>query len=130
MEQATGAEVVALVQEDRLARSEEAVFQWVVVEAGAVRSRAACGAEARAPAAMAAGFLRETVVAWPALQSVEGQRMVLAAMLPLADGTKAVPRSGFGPRLIYLVGGEDEDEVTISSVDYDPQAASWTQLPA
>ena len=127
-EQATGAEVVALVQEDRLvARSEEAVFQWVRRwwEAGA-RPEAELLAVLRHVrfAVMAAGFLRETVVAWPALQSVEGQRMVLTAMLPLADGTKVVPRSGFGPRLIYLVGGVGEGGTEM----YAPQNASWTQL--
>ena len=72
-EQATGAEVVALVQEDRLvARSEEAVFQWVKRwwEAGA-RPEAELLAVLRHVrfAAMAEAFLRETVVAWPALDS-------------------------------------------------------------
>ena len=127
-EQATGAEVVALVQEDRLvARSEEAVFQWVRRwwEAGA-RPEAELLAVLRHVrfAVMAGGFLRETVVAWPALQSVEGQRMVLTAMLPLADGTKVVPRLGFGSRLIYLVGGVGEGGTEM----YAPQNASWTQL--
>ena len=74
-EQATGAEVVALVQEDRLvARSEEAVFQWVRRwwEAGA-RPEAELLAVLRHVrfAAMAAAFLRETVRAWPALGSAE-----------------------------------------------------------
>ena len=100
-EQATGAEVVALVQEDRLvARSEEAVFQWVKRwwEAGA-RPEAELLAVLRHVrfAVMAAGFLHETVVPWPALQSVEGQRMVLTAVLLAADDTKVVPCSGFGP---------------------------------
>ena len=108
-EQATGAEVVALVQEDRLvARSEEAVFQWVRRwwEAGA-RPEAELLAVLRHVrfAAMAAGFLRETVIAWPALSSAEARGMLLNAVAPTVDGTKAVPRSGFGPRLIYLVGG-------------------------
>ena len=84
-EQATGAEVVALVQEDRLvARSEEAVFQWVRRwwEAGA-RPEAELLAVLRHVrfAAMAAAFLRETVGAWPALSSVEGQRMLFNAVL-------------------------------------------------
>ena len=131
-EQATGAEVVALVQEDRLvARSEEAVFQWVKRwwEAGA-RPEAELLAVLRHVrfAAMAAAFLRETVVAWPALSSAEARGMLLNAVAPTVDGTKAVPRSGFGPRLVYLVGGDGTDGVPISSVEmYDPQAASWTQ---
>ena len=131
-EQATGAEVVALVQEDRLvARSEEAVFQWVKRwwEAGA-RPEAELLAVLRHVrfAAMAAAFLRETVIAWPALSSAEARGMLLNAVAPTVDGTKAVPRSGFGPRLVYLVGGDGTDGVPISSVEmYDPQAASWTQ---
>ena len=131
-EQATGAEVVALVQEDRLvARSEEAVFQWVRRwwEAGA-RPEAELLAVLRHVrfAAMAAAFLRETVIAWPALSSAEARGMLLNAVAPTVDGTKAVPRSGFGPRLVYLVGGDGTDGVPISSVEmYDPQAASWTQ---
>ena len=130
-EQATGAEVVALVQEDRLvARSEEAVFQWVKRwwEAGA-RPEAELLAVLRHVrfAAMAAGFLRETVCAWPALRSAEGQNMVLTAVLLAAEGTKVVPRSGFGPRLIYVVGGSSDDERLSTTELYDPQAASWTQ---
>jgi N-acetylneuraminic acid mutarotase len=128
---ATGAEVVALVQEDRLvAKSEEAVFQWCVRwwEAGE-RPEAELLAVMKHVrfAAMAEGFLRETVVPWPALRSAEGQRMVLTAVLPAVGDTKSVPRSGFGPRLIYLVGGHVGG--AISKVElYDPQVASWTQL--
>ena len=130
-EQATGAEVVALVQEDRLvARSEEAVFQWVKRwwEAGA-RPEAELLAVLRHVrfAAMAAAFLRETVIAWPALSSAEARGMLLNAVAPTVDGTKAVPRSGFGPRLVYLVGGGGTYGVPISVEMYDPQAASWTQ---
>ena len=55
--------------------------------------------------AMATGSLRETVGAWPTLDSKEGKEMLFNALLPLADGTKPVPRLGFGPRLIYVVGG-------------------------
>ena len=77
--------------------------------------------------AMAAGFLRETVGAWPALRSAEAQRMLFNALLPLADGTKAVLRSGFGPHLIHVVGGSgsDTDGARLSKLDlYDPQNAS------
>jgi N-acetylneuraminic acid mutarotase len=129
---ATGAEVMALVQEDRLvATSEEAVFQWCVrwweagerpeVELLAVMKHVRF-------AAMAEGFLRETVVPWSALRSVEGQNMVLTAMLPALGDTKSVPRSGFGPRLIYLVGGQPSGGALSMVELYDPQAASWTQL--
>ena len=120
------------MQEDRLvARSEEAIFQWVRRwwEAGG-RPEAELLAVMRHVrfAAMAEGFLRETVGAWPALSSVEGKQMLLNAVLPFVGGPRPVPRSGFGPRLIYVVGGEGEDGETISAVElYDPQAASWTQ---
>ena len=80
-------------------------------------------------AVMAEGFLRETVIAWPALRSVEGQNVVLTALLPLAGGTKPVQRSGFGPRLTYVVGGSGAGGERLSAVElYDPQAASWNQL--
>eukprot|EP00964_Phaeocystis_antarctica_P008768 scaffold4753_cov58-Phaeocystis_antarctica.AAC.2 len=129
---ATGAEVVALVQEDRLvAKSEEAVFQWIQRwwEAGE-RPEAELLAVMKHVrfAAMAAGFLRDTVIAWPALGSAEARGMLLNAMVPAVDGTKVVPRSGFGPRLIYVVGGCG-DSGRHSRVElYDPQATSWTQL--
>jgi len=121
------------VQEDRLvARSEEAVFQWVKRwwEAGA-RPEAELLAVLRHVrfAAMAEAFLRESVVPWPALGSAEARGMLLTAVLPAVGGAKAVPRSGIGPRLIYLVGGEGEGGRPISTTElYDPQAASWTQL--
>jgi len=128
---ATGAEVLTLVQEDRLVtKSEEAVFKWCVRW---WEARERPEAELLAVmkhvrfAVMAEGFLRETVVPWPALRSAEGQRMVLTAVLPAVGDTKSVPRSGFGPRLIYLVGGHGQG--AISKVElYDPQVASWTQL--
>ena len=78
-------------------------------------------------AVMAAGFLRETVGAWPGLCSVEGKQVLFNAMVPALGGTKMVPRSGCGPRLIYVVGGEGADG-KLSTVElFDPQAASWTQ---
>jgi N-acetylneuraminic acid mutarotase len=49
-------------------------------------------------------------------------------MLLTVGDTKAVPRSGFGPRLIYLVGGYVEGW-PLSTVElYDPRNASWTQV--
>ena len=95
-EQATGAQVVALVQEDRLvAKSEEAVFQWVKRwwDAGA-RPEAELLAVLRHVrfAVMAEGFLRESVVPWPALGSAEARGVLFNAMLPLADGARPVPR--------------------------------------
>ena len=54
--------------------------------------------------------------------------MLFNAVLPAVDGAKPVPRSGFGPRLIYVVGGSGEGG-RLSTVElYDPQNASWTQV--
>ena len=79
--------------------------------------------------AMAAEFLRETVGVWPALRSAEAQSMLFNAVLPAVDGTKPVPRSGFGPRLIYVVGGYSDGEDALTVVElYDPQNSSWRQL--
>ena len=64
-------------------------------------------------AAMAAGFLRETVGAWPALRFEEAKHMLFNAVLPALDGVRPVPRSGFGPRLIYVVGGQEEADEAI-----------------
>ena len=129
---ATGAEVLALVQEDRLvAKSEEAVFQWCVRwwEAGG-RPEVELLAVMKYVrfAAMAEGFLRGTVVPWPALGSMEARNMLLTAVLPAVGVTKAVSRLGFGPRLIYVVGGFDDDGMLSTMELYDPQNASWTQL--
>ena len=129
-EQATGAEVVALVQEDRLvARSEEAVFQWVRRwwEAGA-RPEAELLAVLRHVrfAAMAEGFLRETVRAWPPMGicGSEGHALECGAALGRHEGGAAL---GLWARLIYLVGGVGEGGRLSTTELYDPQAASWTQ---
>ena len=102
-EQATGAEVVALVQEDRLvARSEEAVFQWVKRwwEAGA-RPEAELLAVLRHVrfAAMAEAFLRESVVPWPALDSRDGRDLLFNAMVPAVYRMKPASAGGAQVRL-------------------------------
>jgi N-acetylneuraminic acid mutarotase len=129
---ATGAEVLALVQEDRLvAKSEEAVFQWCVRwwEAGE-RPEAELLAVMKHVrfAVMAEGFLREKVGAWPALGSAEARGVLFNAVLPTLGGAKVVARLGFGPRLIYLVGGEGEGGRFSTVQLYDPQNASLKQL--
>ena len=130
---ATGAEVLALVQDNRLVvKSEETVFrscvQWWEAAERPEAELLAVMKHVRF-AVMAEEFLRETVGAWPALQSTEVQSMLSNAVLPAVDGTKVVPRSGFGPRLIYVVGGSDEYDEMVSTMElYDLQNASWTQL--
>merc|ERR1712086_1041432 len=47
--------------------------------------------------------------------------------MPAVGGTKTVLRLGFGPRLIYVVGGPGGGARSTVQL-YDPQNASWTQL--
>ena len=129
---ATGAEVLMLVQEDGLvAKSEEAVFQWCVRwwEAAARPETELLAVMKHVRfAAMAAGFLRETVGVWPALGSAEAKDMLFNTIVPAVDGVKPVRRWGFGPRLIYVVGGIGEGGALGTAELYDPQNASWKQL--
>jgi hypothetical protein len=102
-----------------VARSEEAVFQWVRRwwEAGA-RPEAELLAVLRHVRfeAMALGFLRETVRVWPPmLGSAEANEVLWNEVLPVFGGARPVPRSGFGPRLSYVVGGEGEGDEAISA---------------
>ena len=106
---ATGAQVLTLVQEDRLvAKSEEAVFQWITrwwEAAKRPEPELLAVMKHMRFAVMAEGFLRETAAVWPALGSAEAQRILSNAVLPAADGAKVVQRSGCGPRLVYVMGG-------------------------
>ena len=134
LQSASGAQVLALVQEDGLvAKNEEAVFQWVVRwwEA-AKRPEAELLAVMKHVrfAAMDAGFVEATVKAWPALDS--SLHLVLGSYLDAANGNVHVlPRSGFGPRLVYTLGGgnDEDDGEFLSTVDvYDPRTDAWKQV--
>ena len=131
---ASGSQVLALVQEERLtAKNEEAVFVWIARwwEA-AERPEAELMAVLKHLrfATMAEGFLRDTVRAWPALLSVEGQDVLHASLAPVLGGVQLLPRLGFGPRRIYLVGGyECDGEEVVSTVQvYDPVLDSWCEV--
>jgi N-acetylneuraminic acid mutarotase len=130
LQSASGAQVLALVQEDRLvAKNEEAVFQWVVRwwEA-AERPEAELLAVMKHVrfADMDTGFVQTTVRAWPALDSKEGRDIILDAVL---DAGCALRRSGFGPHLVYVLGGSDPDNSELSMVHaYDPRTDAWKQL--
>jgi len=130
LQSASGAQVVALVQEDRLvAKNEEAVFQWVVRwwEAGK-RPEAELLAVMKHVrfADMDTGFVQTTVRAWPALDSKEGRDIILDAVFGAGC---ALRRSGFGPRLVYVLGGSDADCTSLSMVHaYDPRTDAWKQL--
>ena len=99
---ASGAQVLALVQEDWLvAKSEEAVFKWVVRwwEAGERPVAELLSAMRHVRfAAMEAGFVQTTVQVWPALRSLEASDIIVGSFL---DAGHALPRLGLGPRLVY-----------------------------
>ena len=130
LQSASGAQVLALVQEDGLAaKSEEAVFQWVVRwwEAGErpVAELLAVMKHVRF-AAMDVGFVQTTVRAWPALDSREGRDIILGSFL---DAGHSLLRSGFGPRLVYVLGGANGNDEWQSTVEvYNPLTDAWKQL--
>ena len=124
---ASGAQVLALVQEDELvAKNEEAVFQWVARWQEAAKPTEAELLAAMKHvrfAAMDAGFLQTTVRAWPALKSMEGRDLLFDSLL---DAGHALPRTGYGPRLVYVLGGMNEADEDLCTVDvYDPRTNAW-----
>ena len=131
---ASGAQVLALVQEDRLvAKSEEAVFRWIVRWQEAVQPTEvellAVMKHVRF-AAMDVDFVQATVKAWPALDSKEGRDSILGSYMDAAKGG-ALPRSGFGPRLVYVLGGKRAVPKTSSSsvVEvYNPLTDAWKMV--
>eukprot|EP00964_Phaeocystis_antarctica_P006404 scaffold3464_cov66-Phaeocystis_antarctica.AAC.2 len=130
---ASGAQVLALVQEEMLvAKNEEAVFVWIVRwwEA-AKRPEAELVAVLKHVrfATMEEGFLRDTVRAWPALLSAAGQRVLSKSVAPVVGGLQPLWRLGFGPRRIYLVGGAEGSGEEVSTVRaYDPALDSWCEV--
>ena len=129
---ASGAQVLALVQEELLvAKNEEAVFVWIARwwEAGK-RPEAELMAVLKHVrfATMAEGFVRDTVRAWPALLSAGGQGVVDMSLAPVAGGVQPSPRLGFGPRRIYLVGGSNGEEARSTVLAYDPALDSWCEV--
>jgi hypothetical protein len=129
---ASGAQVLALVQEELLvAKNEEAVFVWIARwwEAGK-RPEAELMAVLKHVrfATMAEGFVRDTVRAWPALLSAGGQGVVDTSLEPVVGGVQPSPRLGFGPRRIYLVGGSNGEGVFSTVLAYDPALDSWCEV--
>eukprot|EP00964_Phaeocystis_antarctica_P149956 scaffold117233_cov69-Phaeocystis_antarctica.AAC.1 len=128
---ASGSQVLALVQEERLvAKNEEAVFMWIARwwEA-AERPEAELMAVLMHVrfATMAEGFLRDTVRAWPALLSEEGQGVLQTSLTPGVGGVQPLRRLGFGPRRVYLMG-EGEAEAVSTVWAYDPALDSWCEV--
>jgi len=140
IEDATLAQVQALVADDRLtAKSEEAVFSAV-----------ARFAEAKQPAEadllgllrnvrfsqMSKAFLNQTVQYWPPLETMSGQRLLFQMVAPLVSGPAQQPRQGFGGRFLYVLGGSTTQTASnrLSTVDiYDTATSTWaagTPLPA
>ena len=127
---ASGAQVLALVQEDRLvAKSEEAVFQWVVRwwDAGERPEAELLAAMKHVRfAVMDAGFVQTTVRTWSAGLALDSEecRGVISALL--LDAGRTTPRLGFA--LIYVLGGSG-DMGDVSTVDvYDPRTDAWKQV--
>merc|ERR1719469_145587 len=129
----SGSQVLALVQEEMLvAKSEEAVFLWITRwREAAERPEAELMAVLQHVrfATMAEGFLRDTVRAWPALLSAEGQGILSSSLVPVVGDAQPMLRLGFGPRRIYLVGGVATGGGAVSRVlAYDPTLDSWCEV--
>ena len=131
---ASGAQVLALVQEDGLAaKNEEAVFQWLVrwqEAAQPTQAELLAAMKHVRFATMDVDFVQTTVRAWPALCSQEGRDTILGSYLDAAKGSVHVlPRLGFGPRLVYVLGGCREGSECLSTVDvYDRLTDAWKQV--
>ena len=129
---ASGAQVLALVQEELLvAKNEEAVFVWIARwwEAGK-RPEAELMAVLKHVrfATMAEGFVRDTVRAWPALLSAGGQGVVDTSLAPVVGGVLPSPRLGVRPHRIYLAGGAGAKGAVCTVLAYDPALDSWCQV--
>ena len=129
---ASGAQVLALVQEEMLvAKDEEAVFKWISRwwEAAA-RPEAELMAVLQHVrfATMEEGFVRDTVRAWLALLSAEGQGVLHASLAPVVGDVQPLPRVGFGPRRIYLVGGVERSGAISTVRAYDPALDAWCEV--
>ena len=118
-----------------MAKDEEAVFRWIVRWSEASeRPEAELMAVLNHVrfATMEEGFLRDTVRAWPALLSVEGQRVLSKSVASIVGGVQPLLRLGFGPRRIYLVGGRvphpEGREPTSSVLAYDPALDTWCEV--
>ena len=129
-EEASWDQMHALVSSDQLAaRSEEAVFEAVVRFAEAQRPEEerllALMRHVRFPL-MRREFLQATVRPSPMLDTKAGRTLLLDAFMP-AFGPACAPRVGFGPRLLYVMGGCDGSFNALASVEiFDPQTNSWT----
>ena len=139
-EEASWDQVHALVSSDQLAaRSEEAVFEAVVRYAEAQRPEEeqllALMRHVRFPL-MGREFLEQTVCPWPLLDTKAGKSLIIGALVPAATGsgaTTCVPRAGFSPRLVYVIGGSPNTNATTSVEIFDSLTNSWTAgvaLPA
>eukprot|EP00964_Phaeocystis_antarctica_P123169 scaffold86816_cov58-Phaeocystis_antarctica.AAC.8 len=130
---ATGAQVLALVQDVSLvAKSEEAVFHWVVRwwEAAEQPEAELLAAMKHVRfAAMDADFVEVTVRPWLALVSIDYVALDYIVLDSTLEASPE-PRSDFGPRLVYVLGGDNcIDDPGLNTVDvYDPLIDAWKQL--
>ena len=132
IEEATLAQVHALVSDDRLeAKSEEAVFSAV-----------ARFAEAKQPAEaellgllrnvrfsqMSRSFLHGTVRSWPLLDTKAGQGLLFEMCMPEESGPAQQPRTGLGARFLYVMGGgmtTTSGQYILTVEVYDMQTKQW-----
>jgi len=133
IEEATLAQMQALVADDRLtAKSEEAVFSAVARFAEAKKPAEAdllgLLRNVRFPL-MSESFVLETVHRWPRLDTAAGQGLLVEQLVPKA-GPARQSRLGFGPRTLYVLGGQESGGDEASSVEiYDSLTNSWVAGP-
>ena len=130
IEEATVAQMQALVADDRLAtQDEEAVFSAVARFAEAKRP-----AEAELLgllrhvrfALMSPSFLHETVRTSPMLQTVAGKDLLVDVFMPRVSGAAVQPRVGVGGRFLYVMGGRKYSIESMQSVEiYDTLTNTW-----
>ena len=128
-EEASWDQVHALVSSDQLAaRSEEAVFEAVVRFAEAQRPEEerllALMRHVRFPL-MRREFVEQTVRQLPLLETAAGRTLLFDAYKPVAHGAPCAPRVGFGPRLVYVMGGSRGGPLASVEI-FDPQTNGWT----
>ena len=132
IEEATLAQVQALVSDDRLVvKSEEAVFSVVTRFAEAKQPAEAelfgLLHHVRFPL-MSREFLLETVRTWPMLDTKAGQALLFESMASPLGSPVLRPRLGFGGRFLYVMGGNSSAWPPRGSetVDiYDSHTNTW-----
>ena len=123
-------QVEALVADERLEVDiQDAVFSAAAAWAEAQQPAAAEGAVLGLMrhvrfACMRREFVEQTVFAWPLLETMAGQKLLLGAFVPFVGAAPAA-RLGMGPRTVYALGGSDVGSRLSSIEVYDAQSDTW-----